>query len=470
MSADLFEEFDEVSAKQWKQKIQFELKGADFNDTLVWQSPEGINVKPFYHADDFEGEFPLIPGQPTKWAVAQQLFIDDVAIANKIALDAIARGAEAIYFTADKDFDYKRVFEGFPFETTTVHFDLKLLAEDFLMQLIKFLKAKKARVHYNLDIIGHLALTGNWFHNLNRDHEIVAKILQAHPQENILSVDASLYQNAGATMVQQLAYALAHANEYLNAYFNENVTLSKPVSSGAEISKRDFKIQFKISVGSNYFFEIAKIRALRKLYTVLASEYGLPEACHIIALPSKRNKTIYDYNVNMLRTTTECMSAVLGGADTVCNLPYDALYHKSNEFGERISRNQLLILKAEGYFDDVGNAADGTYYIESLTQQLAEKALVLFKELEASGGFLKALKEGQIQKKIKESAEKEQQLFDKGELILVGTNKHPNKTERMKADLELYPFVKTRNEKTLLVPIIEKRLAEKTEKERLDHE
>src|SRR5690606_37466381 len=160
---------------------------------------------------------------------------------------------------------------------------------------------------------------------------------------------------------RQLAYALAQLNEYLNAFASKPETVNKTI--------------FKVATGSNYFFEIAKIRALRLLYASLAKEYAINAECHIVAMPSKRNKTLYDYNVNMLRTTTECMSAVLGGADTICNLPYDALYHKSNEFGERISRNQLLILKHESYFDSVTNASDGSYYIESLTTQLAEKAL-----------------------------------------------------------------------------------------------
>jgi methylmalonyl-CoA mutase len=256
--------------------------------------------------------------------------------------------------------------------------------------------------------------------------------------------------------VQQLAYALAHANEYLNHIVSE--------------TKQSLSLTFKIATGPNYFFEIAKIRALRKLYATLANEYGINETCHIIATPSKRNKTLYDYNVNLLRSTTECMSAVLGGADTVCNMPYDALYHKSNEFGERISRNQLLILKHESYFDTVSNPADGTYYIESLTDELAEKALQLFKEIEKGGGFLQQLKEGTIQKKIKESAEKEQKQFDSGELKLLGTNYHPNKNDRMKNDLELFPFVKHNPVKTLIAPIIEKRISEITEQERLNQE
>ena len=164
------------------------------------------------------------------------------------------------------------------------------------------------------------------------------------------------------------------------------------------------------------------------------------------------------------------MSAVLGGANTIGNMPYDYLYHKSNDFGERVSRNQLLILKAESYFETASNPADGTYYIEQLTNELAEKALVLFKDIERNGGFLKQLKEGTIQRKIKESADKEQELFDNGKIILLGTNKHPNTKDRMKQDLELYPFVKTNVRKTLISPIIERRLAEKTEQERLNHE
>ena len=262
-----------------------------------------------------------------------------------------------------------------------------------------------------------------------------------------------------------MAYALAHANEYLNHF--DNVTLSAVEGSN---SQQSLEITFKVAVGSNYFFEIAKIRALRKLYAALASEYKISETCHIIAMPSKRNKTLYDYNVNLLRTTTECMSAVLGGADTICNLPYDALYHKSNEFGERISRNQLLVLKEESYFDTVSNAADGTYYIESLTDELAEKALELFKTIEKGRGFLQQLKEGKIQQKIKESAEKEQKLYDEGKLKLLGTNYHTNPEDRMKDDLDLYPFVKTKPRKTIIEPIIEKRLAEQTEQERLKQE
>lgn len=454
--SSLFEEFNAVSAKQWKQKIQVDLKGADYNENLVWKTSEGIDVKPFYHRDDFSAPFAPVPGQPNSWQILQQVYIGDEAIANRLLLDAVNRGAEGLYLTSDKVFDLDKVFKNWDFNEILLYFNLKFIDEPFFKKLITYCEKAKARACFNLDLIGNLARTGNWFHNLKADHQILDAIQGEFNGKPILGVDCSLYQNAGATIVQQLAYGLAHANEYLN-HFKDSPGVT-PV------------ITFKIAVGGNYFFEIAKIRALRKLYAALASEYGYRQDCSIFALPSKRNKTLYDYNLNMLRTTTECMSAVLGGANAVCNLPYDMLYHKSNEFGERISRNQLLILKAESYFDLVSNPADGAYYIESLTEQLAEKSLTIFKEIENAGGFLKSLKEGQIQKKIKESAAKEQQQFDRGDLVLVGTNSFTSAEDKMTNELELFPFVKNKPRKTLLEPIIERRLAEAVEQERLANE
>ncbi|MDC8003501.1 methylmalonyl-CoA mutase subunit beta [Aureisphaera galaxeae] len=458
MSNSLFQEFDAVSAKAWKQKIQVDLKGADYNETLIWQSLEGIHVKPFYHADEAETPTTGIPGHPGHWDIGQSIFIDKEEVACTLALDAVARGAEAIIFHADKEFQVEKVLKGFPFQETSLHFQLNFLNKDFFASLISYLTKNKAKAFYHVDILGNLARSGNWFHNLTQDHEIVGALLTQFPDEALLSIDTSLYQNAGANRVQQLAYGIAHLNEYLNHYF------------GTGSTNNNLKVTFNLAIGPNYFFEIAKIRALRKLVSLLAAEYGIAIDCHVVAIPSKRNKTLYDYNVNMLRTTTECMSAVLGGADTVSNLPYDAIYHKSNEFGERISRNQLLILKAESYFDMVSNVADGSYYVESLTDQLGEKALELFKEIEKNGGLFQQLKAGTLQKKIKESGQKEAQLFEDGTLVLVGTNKYENPNDRMGNDLELFPFVKTNPRKTLIEPIIERRIPETLEKQRLENE
>lgn len=452
MSDNLFNEFDPVSSKQWKQQIQYELKGADYNETLVWESPEGIKVKPFYHIDNFT-QGPAVAGKAAEFTICQNIFVHDAEKSAGRAASTLKRGAETIRFTiTDETIDVKTILAKIP-NGTSVYFYLGFISIDFVKSLDTIAKERNADFYVQLDPIGHLAKDGNWHKNLETDIEALNTIAIACSNIHFLSVDGSIYQNAGANIVQQIAYTLAHANEY----FNRIATINKP-------------IVLQVAVGTNYFFEIAKLRALRTLFDLIAAEYDHTFDCHIIATPTKRNKTLYDYNVNMLRTTTECMSAILGGANSVANLAYDALYHKDNEFGDRIARNQLLVLKHESYFDKVNNPADGAYYIEELTQQLAEKALALFKDIEANGGFLTQLKEGTIQRKIQESAAKEQKLFDSGKEVLLGTNKYPNKADRMSHDLELYPFVKANPRKTLIQPIIEKRLAEKIEQERLESE
>ena len=450
MATDLFNEFEPVSSKQWKQQIQFELKGADYNETLIWESPEGIKVKPFYHSDESEVKLPTPVSNGFK--TVQNIYVYDVKKSNERASDSLQRGAESIRFTIENEsVSLDELMGNLPKEKVTYYFNLLFLSAEFVKKIAAFSSQNQFEIVILQDAVGQLAKDGNWFASLEKDFSELNLISGSNIP--FLSCKTDLYQNAGANFVQQLAYSLAHANEY----FNRIERISSPVT-------------FEVSIGTNYFFEIAKLRALRLLFNTLAKEYNHDFDCHIIATPTKRNKTLYDYNVNMLRTTTECMSAILGGADSIANLPYDALYHKDNEFGDRIARNQLLVLKHESYFDKVNNAADGAYYIEALTEQLAEKALLLFKDIEANGGLITQLIEGTIQRKISESAAKEQEAFDNGKEILLGTNKYPNKNDKMKHDLELYPFVKQNPRKTLITPVIGKRLAEKLEQERLSQE
>jgi methylmalonyl-CoA mutase len=454
MTKNLFDDFSPVSAKLWKQKIQFELKGADYNETLIWNSPEDIKVKPFYDKEDFTKK-QTVSTKATQFKICQNIFVFDIDKSIEKALDSINRGAESLRFTiSNENVNIAKLLEKLPLEGIPVYFHFSFISIDFAKKIDAIAKEKKATVYCLFDPIGQLAKDGNWHQTQEKNNFDTLNILAKETSSlSIISINGGLYQNAGANMVQQIAYSLAHANEY----FNRIPSINQP-------------IVFQISVGANYFFEIAKLRAFRMLFNAIAKEYDHNLDCHLLVTPTKRNKTIYDYNVNMLRTTTECMSAILGGADAIANLPYDALYHKDNEFGDRIARNQLLILKDESYFDKVDNPADGTYYIESLTNQLAEKALLLFKDIEANGGFLKQLNEGIIKRKIQESADSEQNLFDSGKETLLGTNKYPNKNDKMKHDLELFPFVKIKPRKTLITPIIEKRLAEKLEQERLSEE
>ncbi|RZW55559.1 MAG: methylmalonyl-CoA mutase [Flavobacteriaceae bacterium] len=450
----LFDEFDAVSAKAWKQKIQADLKGADYNETLVWNSPEGIAVKPFYHSEDLDQKSPSNYTHCSQFKIGKTIIVEEAKRSNTLAKSAIKDGIDSLHFIVTSETtDVNDIIKDINLSEIDTHFTFEFLSSKYVKAIAQLPYAKDLNLH--IDILGHLSASGNWYKNLQNDHEELERIISfSNTFKSVIHVNTNLYQNAGATMVQQLAYGLAQANEYLNHFGDK---LAQPIS-------------FNVAIGSNYFFEIAKLRALRLLWKTLAAEYKVSMTCRILATPSKRNKTIYDYNTNMLRTTTECMSAILGGADVIYNMPYDALYHKENDFGTRIAKNQLLILKHECYFDAVNNPSDGSYYIENLTDDLAQKALDLFKDIENNGGFLKQLKDGTIQRKIKESAAKEEERFIAGNEILLGTNMHPNPNDKMKDELEVYPFLKTNKRKTLIEPIIPKRLAEKTEIERLKTE
>jgi methylmalonyl-CoA mutase len=443
MTKTLFDEFEKSSSKAWKQQIQVDLKGADYNENLIWQTEEGIDVKPFYHPDDFNTENFTTSKHAGSWKVGQIIHVTDEQEGNVAAKNAISKGAETILFKiASETVNIERLVK----DLENIPYYFEGILPD----------SHDGSRHLYFDPIGHLASTGNWIQSKDKDMAAVKTWVGKSGQ---LILDTSFYQNAGANMVQQLAYTMAQVNEYLNAFNEED-----------NIDVKALTVHFHIALGGNYFFEIAKIRALRLLWQSLSKLYNNTAKCTISVVPSRRNKSIYDYNVNLLRTTTECMSAILGGADIVYNEAYDALYHPSNDFGDRIARNQLLILKHESYFNQVTNPSDGAYYIESLTDQLASKALDLLKSIEKAGGFLAQLMTGTIQKKIKENAQAEQDKFDAGELILLGVNAFPNKEDKMKHDLLTDPFMKVSKRKTLIEPIVQKRLSEALEKQRLEQE
>ena len=447
----LFQEFEEVSAKQWKQKIQADLKGADYNEKLITHTLHGIDIKPFYNQKDLSEM--TAPSNLAAWKITEKIFVTSEKEASQKAIQKIEKGAESIWFLISEKIDPGILLQNIP-ENIDLIFEAEFLDPDFAEKLAQL--GENRKIHLLSGIISNLAEKGNWYENLKPDHEKLGLILGKSKLASSLQVDLGVYQNAGANIPQQLAYSIGEILEYANHFQNsENINL-KPV--------------FKVSVGSDYFFEISKIKALRWLYRTVSEEFDLPQHCTIIAEPSRRNKSLYDYNVNFLRTTTECMSAILGGADYISNMPYDALYHKNNEFGDRIARNQLLILKHESYFDKVENFTQGSYYIESVTKQLAEKALDIIKNIEAAGGFLSQLVNGTVQKKIKASANEEQERFNSGKLVMIGTNKFENPEDRMENELELYPFLKKNPRKTLIEPILPKRLSEEVEKGRLKKE
>jgi methylmalonyl-CoA mutase len=447
-------EFEPVSTRAWKQKIQADLKGGDYNELLTWLSPEGISVKPFYTAEDLPETAggARISGEPS-WRIGH--VCDPRGETGAVlAREALEQGAEAMLIPFSKKGG--GVLKELLALQAPRWVDLHHL-EPSGFHLMD--ESGTPGCQWMADPIGTLAASGNWTQGMEEDRALLGKFREQQPKQTTLGIHCGLYQNAGATRVQELGYSLAQAHEYAKWAEKDQRLISlleTPV--------------FLVAVGSEYFFEIAKIRALRRLWSLLATSLGYPGTCFIIAMPSRRNKTLYDYNTNMLRSTMECMAAVLGGADLVCNHPYDGLYHHPNPFADRISRNQLLLLRHESYFSAVSNPADGAYYIESLTDQLGEKALGFFKSVDRNGGLLRQLKEHKVQKTIRESAAKEQKGFNEGRQVLVGSNKYPNPQDHMKGELEKDPFLRTRNEKTLIEPILPKRLSEGYEKQRIQDE
>jgi methylmalonyl-CoA mutase len=244
-------------------------------------------------------------------------------------------------------------------------------------------------------------------------------------------LNASNFKNAGADIVQELAYGLSMANEYMSNLTGRDIPADLAAS----------KIRFSFGLGSNYFFEIAKLRTARLLWAVITGAYKTVKnesaRMEIHCVTSEWNKTVYDPYVNLLRTQTEAMSAALGGTDSMTVEPFDIVFKEPDEFSERIARNQQILLKEESYFDKVIDPAAGSYYIEKLTAMIAENAWKEFLEIEEQGGFLSALKSGFIQRRIKESAVRRKADISKRKEILLGTNQYPDFNETLSHKVDI---------------------------------
>mgnify|MGYP000331624211 CR=1 FL=1 len=456
----MFEDFNKTNAREWKEKIIQDLKGASYEDQLIWESPEKIKVQPFYNSEDSTVK-PENVFTSADWDICEEFMVEDETTSNKAILTALIGGANSIVLYLNEGVNLDLLFKDVLLDCIQVHFVLEGNPENLIKAHLELASKKgiahaklKGSIHY--DVYENLTRTGNWFKDEATDHTMIKTLLAICP-ENIhcICIDTPIFQNAGANMVEQLAISIGIANEYVQKF-------------GVEILP---KIAFFTAVGSNYFFEIAKLRALRSLWKFLANSYGIADAhVWIHAENSLRNKSIYDPYVNMLRTGSEVMSAVLGGVDSFSNKSFDAAFKMPDNFGTRIARNQQSLLKGESYIDKVSDPAAGTYYIENITEELAERAFELFKETEAKGGFLACLQSGEIQASIKRSAAEEQKAFDTNVKQILGTNLYPNKEETMLDEVQFTNPFCTVNKDTTIEPILAQRLSEKSDIERLNSE
>lgn len=445
----LFPEFPPVSTEQWEAIIQEDLKGADYEKKLIWKTTDGLKIKPYYRAADLEqsslpkalpGVAPFVRGrkiQDNNWLIRQDIEDEAPAAANQKAVEALAKGAESVALNVSactSVADLTTLLKNIALDKVFVHYygassyiqlaDNLVLAAQGLGFDPHILKGS-----FNFDSIGYF-LSHNKFYaspdsNFVELSLILDKTKRDLPGIKVININADAISNSGGSLTQEIAYALAIGAEYLTHL----------TAKGQHIDDIASRMQFTFAIGSNYFLEIAKIRAARLLWAVLVQQFNpIKETSaymHIHSVTSVYNKTLYDPYVNMLRCTTEAMSAAIGGCDSMTVWPFDFIYHSDNKLSERVARNLQIILKEEAFFNKVADAAAGSYYIENLTETISEASWKLFLDTEQKGGFIACAQAGHITETIESYAVKKQDELATRKQILLGTNQYPNYSETM---------------------------------------
>ena len=441
----LFSDFPSVSTQECTDKIMVDLKGADYEKKLVWKTNEGFKVKPFYRQEDLEGlktteglpgEYPYIRGNKkddNTWYIRQDIRVEEPAEANQKALDLLNKGIDSLGFhIKPKDLSAEYIAtllkdiccDCIEINFTTCQRHSTQLAE----LLVAYFKEKgydpnKLYGSINFDPIGKMLQKGKDVSPIISKAKELVEILAEYPHFRCIGVNSLQLNNAGAYIYQELGYALAWGNEYLNRLTEAGV----PVDLAAK------KIKFNFGISSNYFMEIAKFRAARMLWANIVKAYN-PQcecACKMIAHAetSSFNLTLFDAHVNLLRTQTEAMSAAIAGVNSITVTPFDKAYETPNDFSERIARNQQLLLKEESHLNRIVDPAGGSYYIENLTVSIAKQAWDLFLQVEEAGGMVKSIFDESVQNAVNASNKARHEAVSKRKEILLGTNQYPNFNE-----------------------------------------
>ena len=442
----LFTEFQAPTTQEWLDKIEVDLKGADFNKKLVWRTNEGFNVQPFYRREDvlklktpdsLPGEFPFVRGNKkddNTWYIRQDIVADDAAEANKKALDILNKGIDSLGFYIPGE----KVSAAF-IETLLDQIFCDIVEVNFhtcqrhALELAQILTAyfekkgydkKKVVGSIDFDPMKKMVMKGKDTSQVLATAPQLVEALKDYPQFRCICVNTVALNNAGAYIVQELGYALAWGNEYLQQL----------VDAGVDVDLAAKKIKFNMGVSENYFMELAKFRAARMLWAQIVKQYEPKCDCAckmcVNAVTSEYNQTLFDSYVNLLRSQTEAMSAALAGVHSMVVTPFDVTYEAPTDFSERIARNQQLLLKEECHFNTVVDPGAGSYYVEHLTDSLAVEGWKIFLKVEEEGGFLAAVKAGTIQDDINATNVKRHGDAAKRKEFLLGTNQFPNFTEK----------------------------------------
>ncbi|MCQ2348830.1 MAG: methylmalonyl-CoA mutase small subunit [Paludibacteraceae bacterium] len=450
---NLLADFPAISTKTWKEKIITDLKGADYEKKLVWRTPEGFNVQPFYRQEDLKGlkttvsapgQFPYVRGTKNnnEWAIRQNICACKSARkANEKALEVLNKGITSLGFCLDADkLNYhfiKVLLNGIDARAININFNIcPCKAPELAGILVRYYGRcgydfKQVYGSINVDPIKGMLLKGK---NLSREQvaeRLVATVNAAKTLVNyrVVGVNSLVINNSGAYCAQELAYALAWGAEYM--------TMMTEAGVPNYLAARD--IRFNMGIGGNYFMEIAKFRAARLLWAKIIEAYKAPKftaalkeaaKMNVCATTSRFNMTVFDAYVNLLRSQTETMSAALAGVDEIVVTPFDVTYEQPTDFAERIARNQQLMLKEEAHFNKVVDPAAGSYYIENLTASIAAEAWKQFLAIQDNGGFFEMVKAGKVQEQV--AANLKARLTDvaRRKETLLGSNQFPNFNEK----------------------------------------
>ncbi|MDY4927119.1 MAG: methylmalonyl-CoA mutase small subunit [Prevotella sp.] len=442
----LFQEFVAPTKQEWLDKIEVDLKGADFQKRLVWRTNEGFNVQPFYRREDVEklqtplslpGEYPFVRGNKkhdNEWYVRQNIVAASAKEANQKALDVLNKGVTSLGFRipgneVSKDY-VATLLDGIFCDCVELNFSTcKRHSVELAEILVDYFQEKgydkeKIVASIDWDPIEKIVVKGKDTEALLQYAKTLVETVKDYPHFRVISVNTVALNNAGAYIVQELGYALAWGAEYLQQL----------VEAGVEPTLAARKIKFNMGISENYFMEIAKFRAARLLWADIVKQFEpvCDCACKMIvnAETSRYNMTLFDAYVNMLRSQTETMSAALAGVHSIVVTPFDAAYETPNEFSERIARNQQLLLKEECHFATVVDPSAGSYYIEELTTSLANEAWKIFLAVEEQGGFLAAVKAGTVQDDINATNDKRHLHAAQRREFILGTNQFPNFIEK----------------------------------------
>ena len=381
------------NAQQWKQLLQWQLDGKSYQE-LISPEIEGIQIKPFYDAEDLPKIVPDLE-HPKKVYLQERIRSKDDQQGWISAQEALAKGADNLRITwLGSSTDALALMNKLGAFPVVQHWVFYSVTEEFIDQFSRLSPAVKDTVRIEWDPLAMLAITGNWVTTQQND---LAHWRQMHSLLALdhLCIDVSRYQESGGSIIQQLAYTMAQ----LEVYFN---LLPEPLKSSDQVISQ---VHVYTVNSGDYFMEMAKIKALRWLVVSMGSWYGLSLTCHVTVRPSRRNKTAYHTTQNTLKSAAELLSGLMGGASALAPLAHNELIQSGDVQAQQEAFHQLAILVHETGLvgQDLGA---GSYYVAYLTDQWAQKALALNQSIRNSGGWIKAMNQGIIQQKIEQHHEK----------------------------------------------------------------